>query len=114
MLFGSGFILLVAIGVFVWAAVDAFTADPEKVRGLPKTVWVIIILFGLWFGAIAWFIFGRPRRTAMARVRRDQSWGGANPTAPRRSSPIAPDDDPEFLLRLREQLRKKPDDDPHA
>ena len=116
MWFGSGLVLIVLLGVFAWAIVEAFAADPDRVRGLPKTIWVVIILLFFSFGAVAWFIFGRPRRNAMSRTRSTgaSNWGGSQPTTTRRSAPMAPDDDPEFLLRLREQLRNKPDDDPRS
>jgi hypothetical protein len=109
-------VLIIAIGVFVWAAVDAFTADPDKVKGLPKAVWLVLILFTSIFliGAIAWFLFGRPRNPAMSRVARGTGRGNANGPTARRTAPVAPDDDPEFLMRLRDQLRNKPDDDPRA
>ena len=111
---GGAVILLLAFALTAWAIVEAFAADPNRVRGLPKTIWVIIILLFLVFGAIAWFIFGRPRgKKAMSRSPRSQSagWGSGAGSQPRRNAPIAPDDDPEFLSRLREQMRQKPDDD---
>jgi hypothetical protein len=112
MWFGSGLVLIVLLGVFAWAIVEAFAADPDRVRGLPKTIWVVIILLFFSFGAVAWFIFGRPRRSAMSRpAPRTSNWGGTPPVTARRAAPMAPDDDPEFLFRLREQLRNKPDDD---
>lgn len=112
---GSGFLVIVIIALTVWAAVESFMADPDRVRGLPKTVWVIIVLLFLPFGAAAWFIFGRPRRSlTRTRANRATNWGTGAPSANRRSAPTAPDDDPEFLSRLREQMRNKPDDDQHS
>jgi len=110
----GAFIVLFALALTVWAVVEAFAADPERVRGLPKSIWVIIVLLFLVFGAIAWFIFGRPRgNKALSRSKtsRSNGWGASAGAAPRRPAPMAPDDDPEFLLRLREQMRKKPDDE---
>ena len=121
MLFGSGFLLLVAIAVWLWALVDAFSTDAEKVRGLPKAAWIILILIFMDIGAFLWFAFGRARGQIRTRVPQADRWqpDGGLPVA-RRGGPVAPDDDPEFLLRLRDELRrKKPDDpdpgtDPHA
>lgn len=113
---GGGFLVLALIALTVWAVVESFMADPDSVRLLPKTVWVILILLFLPFGAAAWFILGRPRKGALtgAKPSRTSSWGPQPSAAPRRGAPIAPDDDPEFLLRLRDQIRNKPDDDPRA
>jgi peptidoglycan/LPS O-acetylase OafA/YrhL len=115
MLFGSGFVLIALLAVSVWAIVEAFTAEPERVRVLPKAVWIIVILLLLPIGAVFWFLFGRPRKAlSNSRVQRPGTWGPARSAPQRRAAPIAPDDDPEFLLRLREQMRNKPDDDPRA
>jgi hypothetical protein len=112
MLFGSGFFVILVIALTVWAVVESFTADPATVRALPKTVWVIIILIFLPLGAAAWFVFGRPRKAAMSRLRqRGAEWANPGSAGPRRAASMAPDDDPEFLLRLRDQMRNKPDDD---
>ncbi len=113
MLTGGGLLLILIVALTTWAIVESFMADPDRVRGLPKAIWVIIVLLFLPFGALAWFIFGRPRRPALSRTRatRAGNWNDSPTAAPRRAGPIAPDDDPEFLLRLRDQLRKKPDDD---
>ena len=65
-------------------------------------------------GAIAWFAFGRPRARDDADGRRPPRSIGRSGTvtqaAPKRS--IAPDDDPDFLRRLGEQMRRNPPDDP--
>jgi hypothetical protein len=125
----AGFLILIWVVLWVAAFVDALLTDPTRVRNLPKIVWLIgIVLLG-GFAAIAWFIFGRPRREGSvgsgpsplgARFshpsarRTDESgatgWtlGG---TGGRRSGPIAPDDDPDFLRSLG-QRRPEPPGEP--
>jgi hypothetical protein len=81
---------------------------------------VIVILLFSGFAAIAWLRFGRPRATAGARqpIARSLNWqAGQGERAPResvrRASPVAPDDNPEFLQQLRRDInRDKPRDDP--
>jgi hypothetical protein len=111
--FGGVFTLL-AIGLWLWALFDSITAPAEKVRNLPKGVWVILILILLPIadlGAIAWFLLGRPREMAgTPRTGRWQDSGSAQPRpGSQRRRVIAPDDDPDFLRGLN---KPKPDDDP--
>jgi hypothetical protein len=112
----GGLLGLIAIAVWLWAIFDSMTAPAERIRHLPKAVWVIIVLLFTDLGAIAWFLFGRPRASAdadanlpqrtMGRFGTDSS--GSGNQLPRRS--VAPDDDPDFLRRLGDQVRReKPD-----
>lgn len=91
--------------------------DKDRIRGLPRFAWVLLILVAPLLGSIAYFVAGRPVPTG-----RNTGWsltggGAAKPTRPR-----APDDDPEFLRSLgqprteeadlrrwEEELRRKDD-----
>ncbi len=110
----GGVIGLIAIAFWLWAIFDSITAPADRIRRLPKAVWVIIVLLFFELGAIAWFAFGRPRARDDADGRRPPRSIGRSGTvtqaAPKRS--IAPDDDPDFLRRLGEQMRRNPPDDP--
>jgi hypothetical protein len=57
-----GFIVLLAVALWIAAFVDAITAPADRVRLLPKAIWVILILVFAVFAALAWFFLGRPRR----------------------------------------------------
>jgi hypothetical protein len=46
----------------VYAMVDLVQTKDEDVQGLPKLVWVLVILFGWVVGPIAWLIAGRRGR----------------------------------------------------
>jgi hypothetical protein len=150
-----GFIVLLAVALWIAAFVDAITAAPDRVRLLPKVMWVILILVFAVFGAVAWFFLGRPQRDPEAAPgeRRpgfgafrgfgpadardpDNGRGGfgfgsrsQHPSASgrpddaatsgwqlggtggkRRSGPVAPDDDPEFLRSLGKPKPPRPDD----
>lgn len=94
LLASSGFLTLLAIGVWLFALFDAVTCPEDKVRNLQKVLWVIVVLLFFVFGAALWFAFGRPRSV------RPGSFGGA-----RRPGPIAPDDDPDFLRGLNQPRR---------
>lgn len=96
------FILLVAL--VVYALVDCVRSDDADMPvGLPKALWVILIVVFPGAGALAWLVVSRVSRQAAGQVR-----GGSGPVGhpsrpgPRRPAPrpIAPDDDPEFLAGL--------------
>jgi Phospholipase_D-nuclease N-terminal len=106
----GGVFTLVAVLLWLYAIFDALTAPPERVRRLPKAVWVIIVLLLLDIGAIAWFIWGRPRAGTDPGMRQ-LPFGRPGYGGPRTSRSVAPDDDPEFLKRLRENLRRDANDD---
>lgn len=85
---------LLVLALWIYAFVDCLNTPEEEVRGLPKVVWVIVILlFGeVLLGPVAWLLAGRPRRVHARR-------GGWR----------APDDNPEFLAGL-----NRPREDPEG
>jgi Phospholipase_D-nuclease N-terminal len=140
-LLGSGFFLLIWIALWIAGFIDSITSQADRVRVMPKTVWVILILLFSGFAAIAWFIFGRPRGPAVPRAHgvggvlglgspgRDggNGFGFSRPSPPaprvedsgttgwqlggqRRSGPMAPDDDPDFLRGLGKRRPDAPGD----
>ncbi|TDB77330.1 PLD nuclease N-terminal domain-containing protein [Micromonospora sp. KC723] len=76
----------------VCALISCLSAEEDQVRGLPRVVWVPLILFVPLVGSVAWFLAGRPVAVAGRRER------------PR---PVAPDDDPEFLKSIDERSRRE-------
>ncbi|MGV9766917.1 PLD nuclease N-terminal domain-containing protein [Micromonospora tulbaghiae] len=94
-------LFLVQIVLAVCALISCLSADEEKVKALPRMIWVLIILFFPLVGSIAWFLVGRERPAGTAGVT-----GTARPAAPARR-PLAPDDDPEFLASLDERSRRE-------
>jgi hypothetical protein len=90
LLFGLG---ILAVAFSVYAIVDCLLADRRRIRGLPKAVWVLVILIVMPIGGILWFAVGRGRRGATAR--------GSAARGPVRR--VAPDDDPAFLKGLGSQ-----------
>lgn len=75
-------VVLLALLV-IYCLIEVAQADPDRVRTLPRWLWVALIILLPGVGAIGWLIAGRPRRTQPP------------PTRPR-----APDDDPDFLRGL--------------
>jgi Phospholipase_D-nuclease N-terminal len=106
---------LLVLALWIYAFIDCLNTPEEEVRGLPKVVWVIIILlFGeVLVGPVAWLVAGRARKG---------SAGGSTPSewhrnhrtdgvSPARAEPgargwVAPDDNPEFLKSIKEDNKK--------
>ncbi|AYG81221.1 hypothetical protein DWB77_03363 [Streptomyces hundungensis] len=79
---------LLVLAVWIYAFIDCLNTPEEEVKGLPKVVWIIIVLlFGeVLVGPVAWLVAGKVRRGP-----------GAGP-----SRWTAPDDNPAFLASLGE------------
>ncbi|MFF7731088.1 PLD nuclease N-terminal domain-containing protein [Streptomyces sp. NPDC008001] len=84
---------LLILALWIYAFVDCLNTPEDEVRGLPKLVWVfVILLFGeVLVGPVAWLIAGRPRAATGSR---GHGRGGGRQW-------VAPDDNPEFLKSLR-------------
>ena len=76
--------VIISLALSIYCVVDCITSDNDSVRGLPKLVWVFVILLFPIAGSLAWLFAGRPQST---------------PTL-RRPLPRGPDDDPDFLKGL--------------
>jgi hypothetical protein len=93
---------LLVLALWIFAFIDCLNTPEEQVRGLPKVVWVIIILlFGeVLVGPVAWLVAGKVRQGAP---------GGSTPSEwhrNHRTEFVAPDDNPEFLKSLKEENTK--------
>lgn len=84
---------VVVLTLVVYALIDCARTSASEVRVMPKVVWFLVIVFVPAVGAAAWLLVGRVR-------------GSATPP-PRRSRPVAPDDDPDFLWRLEQDRRRR-------
>lgn len=80
------FIILIAIAValMVFALVDAIVIDRFRVRGVPKGLWIVLILVLPIVGSVLWLSVGRGKKNGPGSKR----------------GPIAPDDDIDFLRGL--------------
>ena len=79
-------VLFVAMLAFtVYCVVDVVQSEEDRVRGLPKMIWLVVTLLVPVAGGISWLIAGRPRGILQPRPR------------PRPQGPRGPDDDTDFL-----------------
>ncbi|AWB85477.1 PLD nuclease N-terminal domain-containing protein [Mycetocola zhujimingii] len=75
-------LLVVVVVATIFAVIDCAMMAKERVRGLSKPVWLIVIVLLPVLGLILWFTIGRARVTQVVRPR------------------LAPDDDPAFIGTL--------------
>ncbi|SFF43786.1 PLD nuclease N-terminal domain-containing protein [Streptomyces mirabilis] len=87
---------LLVLALWIYSFIDCLNTPEEEVRGLPKVVWVIVILlFGeVLVGPIAWLVAGKVSR-GPARGVTPSEWHREQ-----RPQYVAPDDNPEFLNSL--------------
>ncbi len=88
--------LLISLGLMVFALAECVQSSDDERVGLHKGIWIVLIVVFPIVGSIAWFVVSRSRRNA--------SRSGQGPAIP--PSPVAPDDDPEFLWRLESERRR--------
>jgi hypothetical protein len=84
------FLAAVALVLLILALISGLSAD--RVRNMPRALWILVILLVPIAGPIAYLVWGRPVARASRRA------------APR---PSSPDDDPDFLRSMdTEQSRR--------
>lgn len=87
-----------SIALTVYALADCVQTDDARLRGLPKWAWILLVVLVPWVGPITWLLIGKDRSAG---------WGGGAGDGARRPGPLAPDEDPEFLRGLDEQIRRE-------
>ena len=78
-------LIIAVILLTIYCVVEVAQADKYSVRVAPKWLWAVFVICIPLAGPIAWLFFGRPK-------------GGGSRPSPR---PTMPDDDPDFLRRLK-------------
>ena len=79
---------LFGVALSVYCLIDCVRSDEDAIRGLPKIVWVFVILLFPYAGGLGWLFAGRPVSAALPG------------TSPQQRRPRGPDDDPDFLKGL--------------
>jgi len=92
----------------VLALISCLSAEDGKVRGLPRILWVLVILLFPLLGSVAYYLAGRPVKASAA----PGTWrpGSGFPEATRPKRVLAPDDDPEFLRKIDNKGKREEDD----
>lgn len=91
--------VLLLLFVLVYSVVDVLNTEDDRARlGLGKGVWVALIVLTAGGAGLVWLLV-----KFLIRPGRDDSSG-------RPAGPVAPDDDPDFLFKLRRDLQRRKKD----
>lgn len=92
--------VLVPLGLSIYAFIDCISTDEKQIRYIPKPLWAILVLLFPLVGSISWLLVGKERTAPRpAGGRRRDGW-------------VAPDDNPEFLKSLKDE--EFPKDSPNS
>lgn len=104
--------MVLVLALTIYALLDcARTPDEGLPARMPKMLWVLIIVMTSGIGAIAWIIMSRVKAAEdRGGVVEPRVWSSPDATPlrrPERPRQAAPDDDPEFLRGLEEDIRRR-------
>jgi hypothetical protein len=104
--YGYGVAIVLELCLLVYCVLDVITTPEDRVRNLPKMLWLVLVLFFPLVGGVAWLVAGRPQGPARSLPYKGSSGSpAAPPRSPRRAA--HPDDDEDFLRGLRERAEEQ-------
>ncbi len=130
-------VYVVPLALAIYALFDLARSLPVERAGVKRWVWVLVVIVLPVLGPLVWIVVSRYVRSQSAGPTtgtsrppttglRPGGLGGLGGRGPvrgpgrpgRRTGPVAPDDDPEFLWRLEQERRRAAgeppaSDDPH-
>jgi hypothetical protein len=109
-----GIPLLLLVLLWLYCLFDAISADPTRVRNLPKLAWVVIVLLLPDIGSLLWLVAGRPRGPARTLPYKGNTGIPPEYDRPGRAVATNPDDDAAFLETLKrraEEQRRKAEEE---
>lgn len=108
MLYGAGALLVVELCLVVYCVLNIITTPEDRVRNLPKMVWLVLALLFPIVGGVSWLVAGRPQGPARSVPYKGNA-GRIPPEydRPGRATASSPDDDEAFLRSLRERAEEQ-------
>jgi hypothetical protein len=99
---------VVTFALWAYCLVGVISCPPNRVRNLPKLVWVLLVVLFPFVGSIAWLVAGRPTGERANRSAHER----AQPAFPEydrpgRAAAQDPQRDEEFLRRVRERAEEQ-------
>jgi hypothetical protein len=101
---------ILGTALWVYCLFDVIMTDESRIRNLSKTSWIFIVLVTSVVGAVAWLVAGRPEGPGRSLPYKGNT---GRPAAypeyerPGRFVPTSPDDDAEFLRKVRERAEEQ-------
>ena len=95
MLLLRGLLVMAFLGIWLYSVFDVIRSEASAVHHLHKLVWLVFVLLIPLLGAPTWLLLGRPQPI------------GSRLFEPGSRSPIAPDDSPEFLSQIDDEIRRR-------
>lgn len=80
--------IVIIVLLMIYCVVEVAQSRSDEVRRAPRWLWASAVIAVPLFGSLAWLFFGRPNAKSIADAVDERF-------------PIAPDDDQDFLNRLR-------------
>jgi hypothetical protein len=101
--------VLVELILLVYCVLNVITTPEDRVRNLPKMLWLVLVIILPLIGGIAWLVAGRPVSGGRAGGVPYKGNTGRFPEydRPGRAVPQNPDDDEAFLRTLRERAEEQ-------
>ncbi|MDN5704696.1 MAG: PLD nuclease N-terminal domain-containing protein [Yaniella sp.] len=93
-------LIIVSVGVMIYALIEAISTPSARTRIMPKGIWIVVIILVPLIGGVLWLLFGNENSYLASTVQGFQKTSG--PTRP-----TTPDDDEEFLRSLDVQRNQK-------
>ena len=105
-------LIVLVLALTIYSLLDcARTPEESMPARMPKLLWIVIIVMATLVGPIAWIIVSRVKAA-------EDRGGGVEPTMwsskegtsfrrAERPRPVAPDDDPELLRGLEQDIRRR-------
>lgn len=105
-------LIVLVLALTIYSLLDcARTPEESMPARMPKLLWIIIIVMATLVGPIAWIIVSRVKAAEDRGGEVEPTmWSSKEGTSFRRAErprPVAPDDDPEFLRGLEQDIRRK-------
>jgi len=98
-------LLVLALGVF--CLIDVIGRSDGEIRNLPKLWWIVLVLLFPLVGSIAYLVAGRPESDARRSLHERAVPQFPEYDRPGRAAATRPEDDEEFLRKVRERAEEQ-------
>lgn len=98
---------LVVLALWVYCLVEVIGSSEGEIRNLPKMWWLLIVLLFPFAGSVAWLVAGRPQGAAGRSKYERAVPQYPEYDRPGRASATKPEDDEEFLRKVRERAEEQ-------